>query len=134
MTGTWCPRATILRPLRDEGLILPANCQRQRRKLARRRQAAFASDYWRKYEHQFHVPPTGNQHDQLDAIELALAGHEAMSGHPLDPERRRATLRAATPPRQHRHPSEPKECSQRQDLDDRGSTTWAVQYGAAETG
>ena len=105
--------ATVLRLLRDEGLILPANYQRERRKLAQRRKAAFANeparanqvwqldfsefettaggtwrlagcrDYWSKYEHPFHVSPTGNQHDAIDAIELALADYEAMFGHPM---------------------------------------------------
>jgi len=40
-------------------------------------------DYWSKYEHPFHVSPTGNQHDAIDAIELALADYEAMFGHPM---------------------------------------------------
>ena len=105
--------ATVLRTLRDEGLILPAHHQRERRKLAERRKAAFAKeptgpnqvwqldfsefetttggtwrlagcrDYWSKYEHPFHVSPTANQHDAIDAIELALADYEAMFGHPL---------------------------------------------------
>lgn len=105
--------ATVLRLLRDEGLILPAHYQRERRKLAERRKAAFAvtptgpnqvwqldfsefetttggtwrlagcRDYWSKYEHPFHVSPTGNQHDAIDAVELALADYEAMFGHPL---------------------------------------------------
>jgi putative transposase len=34
--------ATVLRILRDEGLILPAEYQRERRKLVERRKAAFA--------------------------------------------------------------------------------------------
>lgn len=102
--------ATVLRTLRDEGLILPAHYQRERRKLAERRKAAFANeptgpnqvwqldfsefetttggtwrlagcrDYWSKYEHPFHVSPTANQ---FDAIELALTDFEAMFGHPL---------------------------------------------------
>lgn len=105
--------AAVLRLLRDEGLILPAHYQRERRKLAERRRAAFANapagpnqvwqldfsefettgggtwrlagcrDYWSKYEHPFHVSPTGNQHDVIDAIELALADYEAMFGHPM---------------------------------------------------
>lgn len=105
--------ATILRLLRDEGLLLPASYQRERRKLAERRKAAFAADptgpnqvwqldfsefettaggtwrlagcrdYWSKYEHPFHVSPTGNQHDAIDAVELALADVEALFGHPL---------------------------------------------------
>jgi putative transposase len=78
-------QATVLRLLRDEGLLLPAHYQRERRKLAERRKAAFAAeptapnqvwqldfsefetttggtwriagcrDYWSKYEHPFHV-------------------------------------------------------------------------------
>lgn len=77
--------ATMLRLLRDEGLILPAAYQRERRKLAERRKAGFAQepaapnqvwqldfsefetttggtwrldgcrDYWSKYEHPFQV-------------------------------------------------------------------------------
>lgn len=51
--------ATVLRLLRDEGLILPAAYQRERRKLAERRKAAFA------------VEPTGpNQVWQLDFTEF----------------------------------------------------------------
>ena len=105
--------ATILRLLREEGLILPAHYQRERRKLAERRKAAFANDptgpnqvwqldfsefetttggtwrlagcrdYWSKYEHRFHVSPTGNQHDAIDAIELALADYQDLFGRPL---------------------------------------------------
>lgn len=105
--------ATVLRLLRDEGLILPAHYQRERRKLAERRKAAFATeptgpnqvwqldfsefettsggtwrlagcrDYWSKYEYPFHVSPTANQFDAIDAIELALADYEAMFGHPM---------------------------------------------------
>ncbi len=89
--------ATVLRILRDEGLILPDEYQRERRTLAERRKAAFAKeptgpnqvwqldfsefetttggtwriagcrDYWSKYEHRFHVSPTANQHDAIDA-------------------------------------------------------------------
>lgn len=105
--------ATVLRVLRDEGLILPDNYQRERRRLAERRKAAFASDpsgpnqiwqldfsefetttggtwriagcrdYWSKYEHRWHVSPTANQHDAIDAVELALADYEALFGHPM---------------------------------------------------
>ncbi len=105
--------ATVLRGLRDEGLILPAAYQRERRHLARRRKAAFAAeptgpnqvwqldftqfettaggtwrlagcrDYWSKYEHPFHVSPTGNQHDAIDAVQLALTDFEALFGHPM---------------------------------------------------
>jgi transposase InsO family protein len=106
-------QASVLRLLRDEGLILPAAYQRERRNLAQRRRAAFANDptgpnqvwqldfsefetttggtwrlagcrdYWSKYEHPFHVSPTANQFDAIDAIELALADYEQLFGHPL---------------------------------------------------
>nr|WP_187361682.1 integrase core domain-containing protein [Phytoactinopolyspora mesophila] len=106
-------QATVLRALRDEGLLLPAHYQRERRKLAERRKAAFAEtptapnqvwqldfsefetttggtwriagcrDYYSKYEHPWHVSPTANQHDAIAAVELALADYEALFGHPL---------------------------------------------------
>lgn len=58
-TDTSSPRPTVLRLLRDEGLILPAQYQRERRKLAERRKAAFANE------------PTGpNQVWQLDFSEF----------------------------------------------------------------
>lgn len=106
-------QASVLRLLRDEGLILPAAYQRERRQLAARRKAAFATeptganqvwqldfsefetttggtwrlagcrDYWSKYEHPWHVSPTANQHDAITAIELALAEHEHLFGRPL---------------------------------------------------
>jgi len=40
-------------------------------------------DYLSKCEHLFHVSPTANHHDAIDAIELALGDFEAMFGHPL---------------------------------------------------
>jgi len=106
-------QATVLRLLRDEGLILPANYQRERRKLAERRKAAFAKeptgpnqvwqldfseyetttggtwriascrDYWSKYEFDAHVSPTANMHDAVAAVELALTEAETLLGHPL---------------------------------------------------
>jgi putative transposase len=84
-------QATVLRLLRDEGLLLPAAYQRERRQLAQRRKAAFAKDptgpnqvwqldfsefettaggtwrlagcrdYWSKYEHAFHLSGDGEQ-------------------------------------------------------------------------
>jgi transposase InsO family protein len=111
--GQIAGESTILRLLRDEGLILPAGYQRERRRLAQRRKAAFAQepsgpnqvwqldfsefettrggtwrvagcrDYFSKYEHPFHISPTGNQHDAIDAVELALADYEALFGRPL---------------------------------------------------
>lgn len=92
-------QATILRLLRDEGLILPAQYQRERRKLCERREAAFAQeptdpnqvwqldftefetttggtwrlagcrDYRSKYEHPFHVSPSATQY-QADYEQL----------------------------------------------------------------
>lgn len=106
-------QATVLRLLRDEGLLLPAAYQAERRQLAQRRKAAFAveptgpnevwqldfsefetttggtwriagcRDYWSKYEHRWHVSPTANQHDAIAAIELALADYEQMFGRRL---------------------------------------------------
>lgn len=52
-------QATVLRLLRDEGLILPAHYQKERRALAERRKAAFAKE------------PTGpNQVWQLDFLRI----------------------------------------------------------------
>ncbi|MER5635414.1 integrase core domain-containing protein [Kitasatospora sp. NPDC002227] len=106
-------QATVLRLLRDEGLLLEANYQRERRQLAARRKAAFATgptgpnqvwqldfsefetasggtwrlagcrDYWSKYELGWHVSPTANQHDAIAAIELALKEAESLAGMPL---------------------------------------------------
>lgn len=106
-------QASVLRLLRDEGLILPAHYQRERRQLAQRRRAAFAKepagpnqvwqldfsefetttggtwrlagcrDYWSKYEHPFHLSPTANQFDAIDAVELALADYQRLFGHPM---------------------------------------------------
>lgn len=106
-------QATVLRLLRDDGLILPSEYQKQRRELAKDRKAAFAvtptgpnqvwqlgfsefetttggtwriagcRDWFSKVEHRFHTSPTANQHDAIAAIELALADYEAMFGHPL---------------------------------------------------
>jgi transposase InsO family protein len=105
--------STVLRLLRDEGLLLEANYQRERRQHAARRKAAFATeptgpnqvwqldfsefetttggtwrlagcrDYWSKYEHPWHTSPTANQHDAIAAVELALADYEAIFGRPL---------------------------------------------------
>lgn len=106
-------QATVLRLLRDEGLILPAGYQRERRKLAGRRRAAFAKDatgpnrvwqlgfseyetttggtwriascrdYWAKYEFDAQVSPTANMHDAVTAVEKALAEAGTPLGHPL---------------------------------------------------
>jgi len=105
--------STVLRLLRDEGLLLEANYQRERRQHAARRKAAFATDptgpnqvwqldfsefetttggtwrlagcrdYYSKYEHPWHTSPTANQHDAIAAVELALADYETTFGRPL---------------------------------------------------
>jgi len=106
-------QATVLRLLRDEALILPAAYQKERRDLAGRRKAAFAHDptgpnqvwqldfsefetttggtwrlagcrdYFSKFEYPFHLSPTANKHDAVEAVELALAEYERLYGHPL---------------------------------------------------
>jgi hypothetical protein len=105
--------ATVLRLLREDGLLLEADYQRERRQLAAPRKAAFAveptarnqvwqldftefettsggtwrlagcRDYWSKYELGWDVSPTGNQHDAISAIELALTEAERLAGRPL---------------------------------------------------
>ncbi len=40
-------------------------------------------DYYSKYEYPFHVSPTTNKHDAVEAIEIALAAYEKLFGHPL---------------------------------------------------
>lgn len=111
--GHMVSQATVLRTMRDEGLLLEANYQRERRKLAERRKAAFAKeptgpnqvwqldfseyettaggtwriascrDYWAKHEFDAHVSPTSNMHDAVAAVELALVEAELLIGHPL---------------------------------------------------
>lgn len=111
--GLCVSQASVLRLLRDEGLLLEANYQRERRRLAARRKAAFAveatganqvwqldftdfetttggtwrlagcRDHWSKYELGWHVSPTANQHDAITAVELALAEAARLAGRPL---------------------------------------------------
>lgn len=94
-------QASILRLLRDEGLTSRTQEGRVRHRTDRAEpgmavglsefetttggtwRLAGCRDYWSKYEHPFHVSPTANQHDAIDAIELALADYEAMFAHPL---------------------------------------------------
>lgn len=108
--------STVLRALRDENLLQTAHYQRERRRLAEPRKAAFLTpatgpsqvwqldfrdfetsrggtwklagcrDYVSQYEHPWHVSPTGNQDDAIEAVELALADYDAMFGHPLADE------------------------------------------------
>jgi transposase InsO family protein len=106
-------QATVLRLLGDEALILPAAYQKQRRELAKRRKAAFAKeptgpnqvwqldfsefettaggtwqlagcrDYFSKFEYPFHVSPTANQFDAIQAVETALAEYQQLFGRAL---------------------------------------------------
>jgi putative transposase len=108
--GLRVSQASVLRLLRDEGLLLEANYQRERRALAARRKAAFAEeptgpnqvwqldftefetttggtwrlagcrDYYSKYELGWHLSPTANQHDAIAAVEAALAEAERLAG------------------------------------------------------
>src|SRR5215203_2408282 len=95
--------STVLRILRDEGLLLQISYQRDRRRLAAERKAAFCdpptrpnqvwqfdfseyetssggtwrtagvADYWSKYEFGWHWSATANQHDAIAGVELALS-------------------------------------------------------------
>jgi len=105
--------STVLRILDDEGLLLKADYQRERRRLAQQRRAAFAepptgpnqvwqfdfseyettkggtwrvagiADYWSKYEFGWHWSPTANQFDAVAAVELAIAEAERLLTHRL---------------------------------------------------
>lgn len=102
--------STVLRIMADEGLLLRADYQKQRRELAKQRKAVFAApptrpnqvwqfdfseyettgggtwrvagvaDYYSKYEFGWRWSPTANQHDAIAGVELALAEAEAMLG------------------------------------------------------
>lgn len=105
-------QATVLRTMRDEGLLLPAEYQKQPRtgqgpasgvreepyraesgvavgllESSRPLRAAFGASPdagigTGKYEYPFHISPTGNQHDAIAAVELALAEYEAIFAPP----------------------------------------------------
>jgi putative transposase len=105
--------STVLRVLRDEGLLLEASYQRERRRLAAERKAAFCdpptgrnqvwqfdfseyetsrggtwrtagvADYWSKYEFGWHWSPTANQHDAVAGVELAIAEATRLLGGSL---------------------------------------------------
>jgi transposase InsO family protein len=106
-------QSSVRRAMARRGLLQPVDYQRERREIAKARRAAFVDppthrnqvwqldfsefettaggtwrlagcrDYFSKYEHPFHISPTANQHDAIDAVELALADHEALFGRPL---------------------------------------------------
>lgn len=97
----------------DEGLLLEASYQRERRRLAQERKAAFCdpptgpnqvwqfdfseyktsrggtwrtarvADYWSKYEFGWHWSPTANQHDAVAGMELAIAEAARLLGASL---------------------------------------------------
>ncbi len=46
-------------------------------------QVAGCRDYWSKYEFDYHLSPTANQHDAIAALEAAIAEAEAMLGTSL---------------------------------------------------
>lgn len=105
--------STVMRVMRDDGLLLPANYTKEVRDLATVRKAAFAKtptgpnqvwqldfseyeticggiwriagcrDYYSKYEHRIHLSPTANMHDAVEAVELALAEAAEILGHPI---------------------------------------------------
>jgi transposase InsO family protein len=105
--------STVMRALKDENLLQSADYQRERRQLAAARKAAFlvpptgpnqvwqldfseietiaggtwriagCRDYVSKFEPPWHISPTANQFDAIEAVELALAEFENLFGHPL---------------------------------------------------
>jgi len=105
--------STVLRVLRDEGLLLEASYQRERRRLAAESKAAFCepptgpnqvwqfdfseyetsrggtwrtagvADYWSKYEFGWHWSTTANQHDAVAGVELAIAETTRLLGASL---------------------------------------------------
>ena len=108
--GRLVSQLTVLRILREEGLILTPAYQAERRQLAEIRKTAFADpptapnhvwqldfteiettsggtwriaacrDYWSKYELGWHISPTANQHDAIASIELAIVEAESLLG------------------------------------------------------
>jgi len=115
--GHQVSQATVLRILRRRGLVPEAaSYQRERRKLAEKRRAAFlapptgpnqvwqfdfsefetaaggtwrfagVADYWSKYEFGWHLSLTANRHDAIAGIELALAEADRLAGQ-ADPDR-----------------------------------------------
>ncbi len=105
--------STVLRILDDQGLVLKADYQRERRDLARVRKAAFlveptapnqvwqldfseyettsggtwrvggVADYYSKVELGWRWSPTANQHDAVATLEVAIAEAERLVGAPL---------------------------------------------------
>jgi putative transposase len=120
--GQQVSASTVLRVLRRRGLVAEAaSYQRERRKLAQARRAAFCTpptganqvwqldfseyetatggtwrfagcaDYWSKYEFGWHLALTANQHDAIAAVELALAEADRLASQ-TDPDAPGRTL------------------------------------------
>jgi transposase InsO family protein len=47
------------------------------------RRIAGCRDYWSKYESPWHISPTANQFDAIEAVELALTDYQNLFVHPL---------------------------------------------------
>jgi len=105
--------ATVLRIMRRRGLLLAADYQRERRRLAAARRAVFVTppdgpnqvwqldfsefettgggtwriaactDYWSKYELGWHLALTANQHDAVAAVEAAIGEADRLARRPL---------------------------------------------------
>lgn len=105
--------STVMRALKDAKLLQSADYQRKRRRLAAARKAALlvlptgpnqvcqldfsdfetisggtwriagCRDYVSKFEPPWHISPTANHLDAIEAVALALAECERLSGHPL---------------------------------------------------
>jgi len=120
--GVQVSASTVMRALKDENMLQSADYQRERRQLAAARKAAFlvppsgpnqvwqldfsdfetiaggtwriagCRDYWSKYESPWHISPTANRFDAIEAVELALADYETLFRHrlvdqcPIDPD------------------------------------------------
>ena len=104
--------STAYRVLDRAGLCLPVDYTRERRDLAAARRAAFVepptrpyqvwqldfteyetrqggvwraagcADYWSKYEYGWQISTTRNQHDTINAVEIATREAERLSGRP----------------------------------------------------
>ena len=111
--GVDAPDSTVYRALKRTGRVLEVNYQAERRRHAEARRAAFvvppsgpnqvwqldftefqtrhggtwriggATDYWSKLELGWHVSPTQNHRDAIEAVEVALAETERLLGRSL---------------------------------------------------
>jgi transposase InsO family protein len=111
--GIEVSQSSVLRIMREQGWLLPAAYQRERRDLAGQRKAAFANvpiradevwqldfseyetttggvwriagcrDYYSKWEYPAQLSPTANRHDAIAAVQLALDEYARIRGHAL---------------------------------------------------